>query len=228
MAGEDHRSGILQGLYYNITHRPSYSEHLPSFLLPGRYTNTILQGTREFMPVEVLRDQLCWMPIDIVQPKYHYHIFHDLESLYWLLVWIVLSSEPMSNDLSTGNDIYKSWAHAFSVLFSPGDLMTGGATKLIFLSRDQNYFVWSAIIQGVGWRDHLIFQPIFDFRNAWESAYFALQRTPQDYNQVLWPTSCFTGDLYTQFSEMVTKIIEALPQDQVLVRSIRRKVAGYF
>jgi hypothetical protein len=88
--------------------------------------------------------------ISLGKPKYHYHIFHDLGSLYWLLVWIVLSSEPVSCDLSPDNDIYELWAQAFSQLFSPEDFATGWATKLKLLSQDLNYFVWSAIILGVG------------------------------------------------------------------------------
>jgi hypothetical protein len=108
------------------------------------------------------------------------------------------------------------------------DIAKSRTSKVLFISRDQNYFVWSAIVFGVGWHDHLIFQPTFDFRETLQNAYIELQKTAQDSNTLIWPAGCFTADLYTQFFATVTKVITALPDDQVLVRSIRRKVAGYY
>ncbi|KAF9806831.1 hypothetical protein IEO21_08511 [Rhodonia placenta] len=75
-------------------------------------------------------EQIPFMPadyLDIINGDVEYEAHHDLESLYWLLVWIVL--RHTDHDHPKGN-------RACGLLFTPGDLIQCRASKRAWLSEN--------------------------------------------------------------------------------------------
>ena len=183
------------------------------------------------MATETTRKRLAWCTgtlLTKVRPSYHYHFLHDLESLYWLLLWIILGSEPAACTLDPTDEIYVTWREEFCQLFS-SDVMLVYLARRVFMLDDsaQSFFDWSQVFIKQDLPSIDLYRPLFDFKHEWLATYTELERTPQDPITGLWPATCFTADLYDKFGEMVDQVIAGIPEGGMQTRSILQKLHVY-
>ncbi|KAG2010451.1 other/FunK1 protein kinase [Coprinopsis cinerea AmutBmut pab1-1] len=166
-----------------------------------------ISGTKDFMAVEVEKRSF-FAPSGRLpfKPEFHRHYLHDLESLYWLMVWCAFVLVP---DGIQQVDV-EMWEKAFFELF-PLDTSENISRKaeMLYCPGELSY-----VLDKSGWdSDTLnVLEDLFDLGNDFRNEYVRLQKIPQEESGGRrWAQEHFNADIYDKFSKVLDSVGSRLP-----------------
>ncbi|EAU87334.1 other/FunK1 protein kinase [Coprinopsis cinerea okayama7 len=174
-----------------------------------------LSGAREFMSLDVRR----WGFMHMVRPNnlrkeypevtFHHHYLHDLESVYWLLIWYMVSHAPHKEGVPRVID-HVSWAKLVDDLFG-----TGIDSQEPTVHWNNQSVTCTAMMNF--WDDQDSLEGVCDILNLpvlFKKEYGTLQTAEQtECGETRWPDRVFTEGLYIAFEKAVNEALKSVPSD---------------
>ncbi|EAU80887.2 other/FunK1 protein kinase [Coprinopsis cinerea okayama7 len=163
-----------------------------------------ISGTKDFMAVEVEKGSFIGRAHRSEAPKlvFHRHYLHDLESLYWLMVWCAFVLVPV--DIQQVD--VEMWEKAFFQLFpfeAPVKSVSGKGLALAFPGD------LSSSLQECGWDENTLaaLDDLFNLGNDLRNEYARLQKIPQEASGGRrWAQEHFNADIYGKFSKVLDSV----------------------
>ncbi|KAG2006134.1 other/FunK1 protein kinase [Coprinopsis cinerea AmutBmut pab1-1] len=213
-------SGSACMFFYNEKAR-KYQAKLADLEYCKRYQATGFHDpksvSREFAAVEVLSKNWTISPRDIPKlrangglPPFHRHYYHDLESLFWLLIWYAITYLPI-HDPETAQDIVAkinvgSWkTMIFDALF-PRERQSQHGNRQLFWAGSGSIYI--DLMDEAQWPEETVYVLLrFDeIISEFHSAYTSLHRSPPKDNAARWPDAQFSDSLYEKFISILDDV----------------------
>ncbi|EAU87340.2 other/FunK1 protein kinase [Coprinopsis cinerea okayama7 len=211
MAGFLHRnvSGSACMLFYN-KEAQKYQVKLADLEYCKRYQATGFHDpksvSREFAAVEVSSKRLRTNML----PPFHRHYYHDLESLFWLLIWYTITYLPIDNPEAKQDIVATintaSWkTNIFDVLF-PREHQSQHGSRAHFW--DNQTRVYDNLAVEVQWPEETVdvLERLSKIISDFHSAYTTLHRNPPKDNAARWPDAKFSDSLYEKFTSILDDV----------------------
>lgn len=154
-------------------------------------------------------------------PSFQYHPYHDLEALWWILLWIIFRYFLVLHDKPTIDDSkFEDWQHAHNWLFVSSNV----ENRASILKEPLRLVRLIERLEAWGWAKEIltISHPVMEFRASLVEAYTALQAQDQDQEYTLndrifrrWSLSKFEDLPYDVLSALclqASKQVKELPR----------------